>query len=111
MCAIIWPISAGWRSGRNFLAGDMLSYADLAAAAHLSAIDYLGDVPWIEDDAAKAWYARVKSRPSVPSAAQRMAGRRAGVADLCGSRFLTFSGGTAASASAFMVLTPRVVEP
>jgi glutathione S-transferase len=21
-------------------------------------------VPWIEDDAAKAWYARVKSRPS-----------------------------------------------
>jgi glutathione S-transferase len=39
-------------------------HADLAAAAHLSAIDYLGDVPWIEDDAAKAWYARVKSRPS-----------------------------------------------
>ena len=39
-------------------------YADLAAAAHLSAIDYLGDVPWSEDDAAKAWYARVKSRPS-----------------------------------------------
>src|SRR5204863_308841 len=34
------------------------------AAAHLSAIDYLGDVPWSEDDAAKAWYARVKSRPS-----------------------------------------------
>ena len=48
----------------NFLAGDRLTYADLAAAAHLSAIDYLGDVPWHEDDAAKAWYARVKSRPS-----------------------------------------------
>ncbi len=46
------------------LAGDRLTYADLAAAAHLSAIDYLGDVPWSEDDAAKAWYARVKSRPS-----------------------------------------------
>jgi glutathione S-transferase len=55
----------GWLAQRrNFLAGDMLTYADLAAAAHLSAIDYLGDVPWIEDDAAKAWYARVKSRPS-----------------------------------------------
>lgn len=55
----------GWLARtRNFLAGDQLSYADLAAAAHLSAIDYLGDVPWIEDDAAKAWYARVKSRPS-----------------------------------------------
>src|SRR5437899_901612 len=24
----------------------------------------LGDVPWHEDEAAKAWYARVKSRPS-----------------------------------------------
>jgi glutathione S-transferase len=49
---------------RNWLAGDQLTYADLAAAAHLSAIDYLGDVPWNEDEAAKAWYARVKSRPS-----------------------------------------------
>ena len=55
----------GWLARtRNFLAGDRLTYADLVAAAHLSAIDYLGDVPWIEDDAAKAWYARVKSRPS-----------------------------------------------
>jgi len=55
----------GWLARtRNFLAGDRLTYADLVDAAHLSAIDYLGDVPWIEDDAAKAWYARVKSRPS-----------------------------------------------
>ena len=55
----------GWLAQtRNFLAGDRLTYADLAAAAHLSAIDYLGDVPWHEDEAAKAWYARVKSRPS-----------------------------------------------
>jgi glutathione S-transferase len=49
---------------RDWLAGERLSFADLAAAAHLSAVDYLGDVPWIEDDAAKNWYARVKSRPS-----------------------------------------------
>jgi glutathione S-transferase len=49
---------------RNWLAGDDLTYADLAAAAHLSAADYLGDVPWDEDDNAKAWYARVKSRPA-----------------------------------------------
>lgn len=55
----------GWlEQTRNFLTGDRITYADLAAAAHLSAIDYLGDVPWIEDEAAKAWYARVKSRPS-----------------------------------------------
>jgi glutathione S-transferase len=49
---------------RDWLAGDSLTYADLAAAAHLSAVDYLGDVPWEEDDSAKAWYARIKSRPS-----------------------------------------------
>ncbi|AMJ62566.1 glutathione S-transferase family protein [Bosea sp. PAMC 26642] len=49
---------------RNWLAGSELSYADLAAAAHLSCVDYLGDVPWDEDEAARAWYARIKSRPS-----------------------------------------------
>jgi glutathione S-transferase len=55
----------GWLTRtRDWLAGARLTYADLAAAAHLSSVDYLGDVPWNEDDAAKAWYARVKSRPS-----------------------------------------------
>ena len=49
---------------RDWLAGDSLTYADLAAAAHLSAVDYLGDVPWNEDETAKAWYARIKSCPS-----------------------------------------------
>ena len=34
------------------------------AAAHLSAVDYLGDVPWNDHAEAKDWYARVKSRPS-----------------------------------------------
>ncbi|MBD8909363.1 glutathione S-transferase family protein [Methylorubrum zatmanii] len=49
---------------RRWLAGNDLTYADLAAAAHLSCVDYLGDVPWDEDEMAKDWYARVKSRPS-----------------------------------------------
>ncbi len=49
---------------RRWLAGDRLSLADVAAAAHLSTVDYLGDVPWEEHEAAKEWYARVKSRPS-----------------------------------------------
>ncbi|MCH8038586.1 MAG: glutathione S-transferase family protein, partial [Proteobacteria bacterium] len=49
---------------RNWLAGDELSLADLAAAAHLSAIDYLGDVPWEDYPRAKDWYVRIKSRPS-----------------------------------------------
>ena len=64
---------------RDLLAGDRLTYADLAAAAHLSAIDYLGDVPWDEDDAAKTWYARMKSRPSFRPLLERVAGRRAAV--------------------------------
>jgi glutathione S-transferase len=50
--------------GRNWLAGDQMTYADLAAAAHLSCADYLGDVPWDEDETAKDWYARIKSRPA-----------------------------------------------
>jgi len=49
---------------RKWLAGEALTYADLAAAAHLSCADYLGDVPWDEDETAKQWYARVKSRPA-----------------------------------------------
>jgi glutathione S-transferase len=51
-------------ASRKWLAGDDLTYADLAAAAHLSCADYLGDVPWDEDETAKLWYARVKSRPA-----------------------------------------------
>ena len=49
--------------GRNWLAVDRLSFADLAAAAHLSCVDFLGDAPWAEDETAKNWYARIKSRP------------------------------------------------
>jgi glutathione S-transferase len=50
---------------RRWLAGDEFSLADITAAAHLSAIDYIGDVPWDRHPGAKDWYARVKSRPSV----------------------------------------------
>jgi len=49
---------------RNWLAGDDLSLADIAAAAHLSTVDYIGDVPWDDHIGAREWYARVKSRPS-----------------------------------------------
>lgn len=55
----------GWLSkARNWLAGERISQADLAAAAHFSVADYLGDVPWDEDENARDWYARVKSRPT-----------------------------------------------
>jgi len=49
---------------RNWLAGDALSLADIAAAAQLSVLDYLGDVPWEGHPGAQLWYARIKSRPS-----------------------------------------------
>lgn len=49
---------------RNWLAGENFSLADIAAGAHLSAIDYLGDMPWEAHPGAKEWYARLKSRPS-----------------------------------------------
>jgi len=49
---------------RSWLAGERLSLADIAAAAHISCVDYLGDVPWADHEAAKDWYARIKSRPS-----------------------------------------------
>ncbi len=60
---------------RSWLAGDALSFADLAAAAHLSALDYLGEVPWEDHEPAKHWYALLKSRPSFrPLLADRVAG-------------------------------------
>jgi glutathione S-transferase len=49
---------------RGWLAGDYFSLADVTAAAHLSVLDYLGDVAWDEFEPAKEWYARVKSRPT-----------------------------------------------
>ncbi len=60
---------------RSWLAGDAMSFADLAAAAHLSALDYLGEVPWEEHEPAKNWYALLKSRPSFrPLLQDRVAG-------------------------------------
>ena len=50
--------------GRRWLAGDTFGMADLAASAHLSSLDYLGDVPWAEYPPAAEWYARIKSRPA-----------------------------------------------
>jgi len=52
---------------RKWLAGEEISLADFAAAAHLSTVDYLGDVPWNKHEGAKEWYARIKSRPSFQS--------------------------------------------
>jgi len=68
----------GYMTARhNGLAGRELTFADLAAGAALSVVDYMGEVPWEENAGAKAWYARIKSRPSFrPLLADRLPGVR-----------------------------------
>ena len=56
--------------------GRELSLADLALAAHLSALDYYGEVPWAEYPPLTEWYTRIKSRPSFrPLLADRVPGQ------------------------------------
>ena len=49
---------------RRWLAGDVMTLADFAAAAHLSALDYISDVDWNRSDTLRDWYAKIKSRPA-----------------------------------------------
>lgn len=49
---------------RRWLAGDTMTLADFAAAAHLSALDYISDVDWNRSETVKDWYAKIKSRPA-----------------------------------------------
>ena len=54
----------GWLAEtRKWLAGSAISLADFTAAAHLSCLDYIGDVDWNMSQSARDWYARIKSRP------------------------------------------------
>jgi glutathione S-transferase len=55
----------GWLvDKRRWLAGETMTLADLTAAAHLSTLDYLGEVDWTVSHQARDWYATIKSRPS-----------------------------------------------
>jgi glutathione S-transferase len=51
----------------GYLASRECSLGDLAVAAHLSALDYFGEVPWSDYPAIAEWYMRMKSRPSFRS--------------------------------------------
>ena len=51
-------------NARDWLAGSRLSLADFAAAAHISVLDYFGDIAWREFPTLKTWYMRIKSRPA-----------------------------------------------
>ena len=60
---------------RQWLAGAQLSLADFAFAAHLSALDFAGEVDWAVSPPTREWYARMKSRPSFrPLLADRVPG-------------------------------------
>ena len=60
---------------RQWLAGSQLSLADFAFAAHLSALDFAGEIDWSLSPTTREWYARMKSRPSFrPLLADRQAG-------------------------------------
>jgi glutathione S-transferase len=52
---------------RRWLAGDRMTMADFAAAAHLSCLDYIKDVDWDRQIVVKEWYAKIKSRPAFRS--------------------------------------------
>lgn len=52
---------------RRWLAGNALTLADFAAAAHLSCLDYIELVDWDSAPLVKTWYATLKSRPSFRS--------------------------------------------
>ncbi|MGV8928785.1 MAG: glutathione S-transferase family protein [Brevundimonas sp.] len=65
-------------SRRDALAGRRISQADIVAAAHLSVLDYFGEVTWASWPGLKTWYMKLKSRPSFrPLLADRFPGVQA----------------------------------
>ena len=50
-----------------------MEHGDFTAAAHLSSLDYLGDVPWHEDEAEWGFNEWIKAQTGQPSAAYRTA--------------------------------------
>lgn len=49
---------------RRWAAGEGMTLADFALAAHISVLDYMGDIDWEKAGDIKDWYARIKSRPA-----------------------------------------------
>jgi glutathione S-transferase len=52
---------------RRWLAGDYMTIADFAGAAHLSCLDYVADVDWTRGQGVRDWYSKIKSRPAFRS--------------------------------------------
>ena len=53
----------GLLASRDALTGRRITQADMVAAAHLSVLDYFGEVAWAAYPALKTWYMKLKSRP------------------------------------------------
>ena len=49
---------------RDWMACGQFTLADICASAHISCLDFLGEVPWQNWPRLKEWYQTVKSRPS-----------------------------------------------
>ena len=80
----------GWlMDHRRWLAGDMMTIADFAAAAHLSCLDYVGDVDWSRNQGLHEWYAKIKSRPAFRSILADLVPGFTPAAALCGPRLLS----------------------
>ena len=73
---------------RRWLAGPVLSLADLTAAAHLSVADYLGGIDWRGHKQTADWYCGDEVEAELPAAARRADGGDRAAAPLRQGRFL-----------------------
>lgn len=48
----------------TYIVSEKISCADIAAAAHISIVDYFGEINWDRWGVIKEWYSIIKSRPS-----------------------------------------------
>lgn len=54
----------------SYMISEQVTCADIAAASHISTIDYFGEINWDMWPVIKQWYAIIKSRPSFKSLLQ-----------------------------------------
>lgn len=48
----------------SYIVSEKITCADIAAAAHISVVDYFGEINWDSWTLIKQWYSIIKSRPS-----------------------------------------------
>ncbi len=79
-----------WLAGsRQWLAGERMSYADLAAAASISILDYLGEIEWADLARRQGLVPAAEVTSLLPADADRARARTDTGFTLCRSGFLT----------------------